>query len=508
MDINDPLLRAILSARQRVYRAAQPTPMELLPVELSCGVEIYVKREDLSPVKSYKWRGAFNRMAQLSAEEIRRGVITASAGNHAQGVALAASHLGVQAEIVMPRTTPQVKQAAVRRLGGEWVSIRLEGDSYDSAMAAALELASQRGAVYVHAYDDAEIIAGQGTMADEVVLSGSGPFDAAFLQIGGGGMAAGVSSWLRHVWPGIRIIGVEGEDQASMAAAFAAGKPVRLDSLDLFCDGTAVRQVGQLPYAICRQTVDELITVSNQEVADAMRLLWEGLRTIGEPSGAMGLAGILRQAARWRGQKVLCVLCGANLDFGQLGSIALQSIANTRYYRIRIREERGAMLALLKNGLAGLNITDFQYGKIDPVLAWPVFGLAGDANLFTLMEERLDKQGIEWQIVRADEPSTRFRAIALRADLLRHPVFLSLEFYERAGALTDFLETVIQGRADFTYFNYRATGERVGRALIGLEFHSPAERDQLLPTLPEGGPGFRRCAILKSGETAHLIGQG
>ena len=266
------LRQEILFARERVYRFGKPTPLERLVLP-GGGPEIWVKREDLSAVKSYKWRGACNRMSVLSIGEGKRGVVTASAGNHAQGVALAARTLGIRARIFMPRSTPQVKQAAVRHHGGEFAEIHLAGDSYDEAVQAAREFERESGAVYVHAYDDVQVMAGQGTLADEVVLSGEGPFDEAFLQIGGGGLAAGVSTWLKTYWPDIRITGVEGVAQASMKAAIEAGKPVALDQVDIFCDGTAVRKAGDLPYQICNGTLDTIETVTNSEVSHAMRVL-------------------------------------------------------------------------------------------------------------------------------------------------------------------------------------------------------------------------------------------
>ena len=225
-------------------------------------------------------------MAQLSPEQRARGVVTASAGNHAQGVALAARTLGIFARIHMPRSTPKVKQNAVRLHGGEFVQIVLTGDSYDDAVMAAREDERTSGAVYVHAYDDLQVMAGQGTLADEVVLSGHGPFDVAYLQIGGGGMASASADWLKTYWPDIQIIGVEGVGQASMKAAIEAGKPVELHDLDIFCDGTAVRKAGALPFEICRELLDQVVTVTNAEVSSAIRVLWETLRCISEPSGA------------------------------------------------------------------------------------------------------------------------------------------------------------------------------------------------------------------------------
>jgi threonine dehydratase len=230
------LRQETLLARERVYRFGPPTPMErlILPGD---GPEIWVKREDLSAVKCYKWRGACNHLAQLTAAERGRGVITASAGNHAQGVALAARTLGIAARIYMPRSTPRVKQSAVAQHGGEFVQILLAGDSYDDAVAAARADERTSGSTYVHAYDDLRVMAGQGTMADEVVLSGHGPFDAAYLQIGGGGMASAVSNWLKTYWPQMEVVGVEGVGQASMKAALAAGANGRLAGREIVLDG-------------------------------------------------------------------------------------------------------------------------------------------------------------------------------------------------------------------------------------------------------------------------------
>jgi threonine dehydratase len=314
LPLDRQLRQELLFARERVYRFGKATPLERLEIP-GPGPEIWVKREDLSAVKSYKWRGACNRMACLTQGERVRGVVTASAGNHAQGVALAARTLGVVARIYMPRSTPKVKQAAVLQHGGESVTIHLAGDSYDEAVSAAREDESKSGAVYIQAYDDLKVMAGQGTLADEVVLSGKGPFDAAYLQIGGGGMAAGVSTWLKTYWPDIEIIGVEGVGQASMKAALLANKPVSLDSVDLFCDGTAVKKAGELPFEICKNTLSGIETVTNAEVCQAIRTLWEGLRCIAEPSGAMGLAAVLKNRAHLTGKRVFVVLCGANIDF-------------------------------------------------------------------------------------------------------------------------------------------------------------------------------------------------
>lgn len=509
LPLDRQLRQEILFARERVYRFGKATPLERLNLP-GPGPEIWVKREDLSAVKSYKWRGACNRMATLSRGEAARGVVTASAGNHAQGVALAARTLGIRARIYMPRSTPKVKQNAVLHHGGEFVEIHLSGDSYDEAVSAARADEVESGAVYVHAYDDIKVMAGQGTLADEVVLSGHGPFDAAYLQIGGGGMAAGVSTWLKTYWPDIEVVGVEGEGQASMKAALETGKPVALENVDLFCDGTAVRKAGELPFQICQNTLDRIETVTNAEVSHAIRVLWEGLRCISEPSGAMGLAAVLKNREALVGKRILVVLCGANVDFLQLGLIA-QSVGSgdktSRTLRVRIPERAGTMLELLDTCFDGLNITDFQYGLTDKEEAWPAFTIhADDATLLDAVPEKLDAHGFAWEDL-TGAVDIAFRAIPLRGDLLKNPVFLRLDFYERPGALHDFLGQRIRGNASLCYFNYRQSGERIGRALIGLDFPSPYERDALLLSIPAHGEGFRLCEAVDEATRKRLIGE-
>ena len=508
LPLDRKLRQEILFARERVYRFGQPTPLERLNLP-GPGPEIWVKREDLSAVKSYKWRGACNRMAVLGPGEMKRGVVTASAGNHAQGLALAARTLGIKARVYMPRSTPKVKQHAVLHHGGGLVEIHLSGDSYDEAVHAARADEAETGAVYIHAYDDLKVMAGQGTLADEVVLSGHGPFDAAFLQIGGGGMAAGVSTWLKTYWPDIDLIGVEGTGQASMKAALAAGEPVSLEQLDIFCDGTAVRKAGDLPFEICKGTLKRIETVTNAEVGHAMRVLWEGLRCISEPSGAMGLAAVLKNREKLIGKKVLVILCGANIDFLQLGVIA-QSVGASdlasRTLRVSIPEKPGTMLELLDTCFAGVNIADFQYGKTDEHEAWPVFTItADDPSVVEGVPAKLDAAGFIWQDLTGAVDVT-FRAIPLRGDLLANPAFLRLDFYERPGALHEFLDRRVRGNANLCYFNYRQSGERIGRALIGLDFPSSYERDAMMMTIPSHGEGYRLCEAVDEETRRRLVG--
>lgn len=478
----DRLFNEILMARKRVYAAASPTPLERLDAPVDA--EVYLKREDLSPIHAYKWRGAYNRMAVLNDEERRRGVVCASAGNHAQGVALAAARLNVHARIYMPVSTPRMKQLSVAKHGGEHAEVVLTGDSYSDAAEEAVRYQRESGRVFVHPYDDFETMGGQGTLADEVVMSGKGPFDVAYLQIGGGGMAAAVACWLKAYYPGIRIVGVEGVDQASMKAAIAAGRPVALDYVDVFCDGTAVRKAGEHTMPLCAELLDELITVTNEEVAAAIELLWEARRCIAEPSGAMGVAGMMKQRGQLTGKRVLTVLCGANVDFDQLAWIARHAgigAARRRYYRVEMGETPGGLLTLLDTLMEGVNIIEVQYGKVDEQRAWPVIGFDASPPQLELLERRLREHGVPFLDV-TSQADVEFRIIHYDSRLMRLPYFIVLDFPERAGALRDFL-TAIQSTASICYFNYTNTGEQIGRALIGFEFNSHDERNAFLKIL-------------------------
>lgn len=485
------LRQEILQARRRIYEVGEATPLDRIILQ-DPGFKLFVKREDISPIHAYKWRGAYNRMAQLTADELKRGVVTASAGNHAQGVALAACKLGTRAIIYMPLSTPRMKQVAVQRHGGDQVEIRLHGDSYDIASAAAHECAAQDGLTYIHAYDDLAVMAGQGTLADEIVMSGQGPFDIAYLQVGGGGMAAATATWLKVNFPDIRIIGVEGEQQASMAAAVKAGKPVALDQVDIFCDGTAVRKVGTLTHQICAELVDEWMTVTNDEVSAAIQFLWEELRCIPEPSGAMGVAAVLKQRSVLADQRVLTILCGANMDFEQLAMIARRAAvgaARRRYLKIRIPEKPGAMYRLLESLPDTVSIMDFQYGKTDADAASPVIGFDVLPMEFIALCQALDDGDYAYSEV-TSETDVNFRLIHYESKLLRHPIFITLEFHERPGALAEFLRAV-SPHSNLCYFNYVYSGERVGRALLGFEFESAGEHVNFESALDSGKDAYR-----------------
>ncbi|MDY0029539.1 MAG: threonine ammonia-lyase, biosynthetic [Pseudobdellovibrionaceae bacterium] len=474
----DRLFTEILQARTRVYHAGHPTPLEKISVpcvESETGAEIYVKREDLSPINAYKWRGAYNCTSVLSERQNAKVVVAASAGNHAQGVALAARMLGIKAMIYMPQSTPHMKQRAVRVHGQDHVEIMLVGDTYDQASDAAKEFAAQNDYPYVHPFDDIYTMAGQATIADEVVLSNDGPFDYVFLQIGGGGMAAGVSSWLKVHHPLTKIIGVEGVGQASMTASLQRGEPVTLHEVDTFCDGTAVKRPGDFTFNICRKTIDEMVNVTNEEVCSAIQKFWDAKRVIPEPAGAMGLAGMIKFAAenpeKVRGKKLLCILCGANMDFGKLALISSQSAIGAnrrRYLRFHLSEKSGSMLALLDKIFADVNVTEFQYGKMSDVEAYPVIAFEALPEKMDFLQQNLQKEHIVFEDI-TEDPDVRYRVINYNPALFHHPVMLHIHFPERKGALREFMRQ-ISGIANVVYFNYVYTGETIGRALMGFEF--------------------------------------
>jgi threonine dehydratase len=469
----EQLFQEILMARQRVYAAGEPTPLQKLEIaEYDC--EVWAKREDLGPIKAYKWRGAYNAVAALKPEQRAKGIIAASAGNHGQGVALAARKLDCQAIVFMPLSTPEVKQHEVKRHGGGNVEIRLVGDSYDEAGLAARKYCEEVGAVYVHPYNDPVTMGGQGTVADEIVMSGQGPFDRVYIAVGGGGLASSVSCWLKKYWPECKVIGVEGEGQASMKAAIEAGAPTELEYLEVFCDGTAVRKVGDNTFKICNELLDEIVTVTNDEVCHGVRRLWETVRAIPEPSGAMGLAAIAKDYAAGKikpGEKVLTIICGANMDFAQLANISRRAgigSRHRRFLRVPIPEGKGSLLQFLKDLPEAVSIVDLQYGRVGSDVQYPVIGMIGSEADYAEIDALLEKRGAKAADVSTEE-IVGYRIINYDPALFTCPLFVNVEFPERAGAFQQFMDKV----SEFTslcYFNYEYSGERVGRALVGMDF--------------------------------------
>jgi len=468
---------AIHQARARVYRVGKRTPLQLLPLA-GLPEQVWVKREDLGPVKAYKWRGAYNAMACLSPEKRAGEIVAASAGNHAQGIAIGARVLKCSARIFMPKPTPLVKRQAVEEHGAGQVTIELVGDSFSEAQEAALAYVAENDATFIPPYDSLEVMGGQGTLADEIVMESEAPFDRVYLAIGGGGLASAVATWLKSYWPNVKVIGVEGVDQASMSAAFEKGEPTQLDYVDLFCDGTAVTKVGELTYQICRDQLDEIITVTNQEIAGAIRAHWESLRVIPEPSGAMSLAGYLQEQVAGKvapEERVLTVLCGANMDFAKVVEISRQagiSPRQDRSWRFAIPEEKGSLVKLLTDLPREVSITDLQYGRsaVDPQQPVLTLEIPSDAeDRFSAWLEAWSSKAEALDITGQAESS--YRVIPFAPSLYRAPLFVEVEFPERAGALLAFMREA-SPLASLCYFNYSYSGERVGRALLGFDFEN------------------------------------
>ncbi|MGJ8677667.1 MAG: pyridoxal-phosphate dependent enzyme [Akkermansiaceae bacterium] len=480
--ITDRLFNEIIEARDRVYAVGDATPLQQLPLTnlKAQNIALWAKREDLGPIKAYKWRGSYNAISSLSEQDRAKGIVAASAGNHAQGVALACKSLSCKAVIFMPRSTPEVKQSEVLRLGEESVEIRLVGDTYDDASYAAKTFCQETQAVYIHPYDDLMVMAGQGTMADEVVRSGEGPFDRAYIAIGGGGLVAATACYLKECWPDIKVYGVEGVDQASMHAALEYGEPTQLDYVDVFCDGTAVRKAGSETFEVCKKYLDGVILVNNDEVCRSIRTLWESIRVIPEPSGAMSLAGFQKHFDAGdvkTGEKVLTVISGANMDFAKLGVIARRAGIGTkhrRFLRVPIPEKKGSLVDFLQELPVDISIIDLQYGKIDSAVQYPIIGVLGADEDYTELDKVIKARGVDYVDVSRSE-DVDYRIINYSPELFTHPLFINIEFPERAGAFLQFMKEV-KDITSLCYFNYAYTGERVGRALVGMEFETMDEQ--------------------------------
>lgn len=487
----DDLLERIL--RAPVYDVAEETPLDPAPrLSERLGNRVWIKREDLQPVFSFKLRGAYNRIRMLSEVERKRGVVAASAGNHAQGVALAATRLGVDARIVMPRTTPGIKVDAVRRLGAEAI---LEGDGYDDAAARARTIRDEEGRIFVHPYDDLDVIAGQGTIAMEILRQHRGALDAIFVPVGGGGLVAGIVAYVKRISPATRVIGVEPEDAACLAAALAAGRPVDVGPVGLFADGVAVREAGALPFAVVDGAIDEVVTVDVDEICAAIRDVFEDTRSIAEPAGALSIAGLKKWVEREgvRDASLVAIDSGANMNFDRLRHVAERAeIGEQReaLLAVTIPERPGAFQALCA-ALGEHAVTEFNYRIGDPTDAH-VFvgvGLSGDARERERVMEELRAAGFAVVDMTGNELAklhVRFM-VGGRASRPEERLF-RFEFPERPGALGRFVDAV-GGRWNISLFHYRNHGAAYGRVLAGLEV--PADdADRLARFLEELGYGW------------------
>lgn len=465
-------VRRILTSS--VYEVAEETALERLPLlSARLGAEVLLKREDLQPVFSFKIRGAHNRIAQLSAAERARGVICASAGNHAQGVAFSAARLGIRAVIVMPTTTPTIKIGAVRRLGGEVV---LHGDGFDAARAHAAELAERHGYVVVHPFDDPAVIAGQGTIGLELLRQRPGPIGAIYVPVGGGGLAAGIAAIVKFLRPEIRVIGVEPEEAASMKAAIAAGHPVPLDQVGLFADGVAVRQVGEETFRLCRDLLDDIVLVSADEICAAIKDIFDDTRAIAEPAGALALAGLRRQieAGTAPSGPLIAINSGANVNFDRLRYVAERAEIGERaeaLLAVTIPERPGSYRDFIR--LVGQrSITEFNYRFAHGAAARIFVGLKlsrGDAEKAEILQ-LLTAHGLAVTDMTDNEVAklhVRHMVGGRVADLADERVY-RFQFPERPGALLRFLEGLTDAW-NISLFHYRNHGADYGRVLVGIQ---------------------------------------
>lgn len=464
-------VRKILGAR--VYDVAIDSPLDDMPrLSKRLGNSVFLKREDLQPVFSFKLRGAYNKMAGLPRAALDRGVICASAGNHAQGVALSAGLLRTKATIVMPRATPEIKVDAVRSRGG---SVVLHGDNFDAAYAHARELESEKGLVFIHPYDDPDVIAGQGTVGMEILRKHPDPIEAIFVPIGGGGLAAGIAIYTKFLRPDVKVIGVEPEDAASMKAALQAGRRVVLDSVGFFADGAAVRQVGKETFRICREHLDGVLTVTTDEVCSGIKDIFEDTRAIPEPAGALAIAGLKKfvEENGCEGRALVAINSGANMDFDRLRHISERAeIGEHReaLLAVSIPEEPGSYRRFIQL-LGKRSITEFNYRYSDPREAQIFVGVR-------ISDGEREKQQIISMLKEHGYPVVDMSnnemaklhvryMVGGRAPGLKDEVVFRFQFPERPGALIQFLDS-LSDRWSISLFHYRNHGADYGRVLAGI----------------------------------------
>ncbi|WP_020470336.1 threonine ammonia-lyase, biosynthetic [Zavarzinella formosa] len=464
-------LQRILTAR--VYDVAIESPLEIAgKLSTRLGNQVLLKREDTQPVFSFKLRGAYNKMVRLSADQLKRGVICASAGNHAQGVALSARRLGCRAVVVMPVTTPKLKADAVRTLGGEVV---LHGDSYSDAYLHAAAWGEREGFTSVHPFDDPDVIAGQGTIGMEILRQRQGPLHAIFVAIGGGGLIAGVAAYVKAVRPEVKIIGVQMADSNAMIRSVDAGQRIQLNDVGLFSDGTAVKLVGEETFRMTRTLVDEFVIVNTDAVCAAIKDVFEDTRSILEPAGAMGVAALKQYVARHglRNQSLAAITCGANMNFDRLRFVAERAeVGEEReaLFAVTIPEDRGSFRRLCE-AVGPRNVTEFNYRVSDEQEAHVFVGVAtGNRNEAAEIAEAFARQGfVALDLVGDDLSKDHIRhMVGGRSRLASDERLCRFQFPERPGALMRFLATM-HPSWNITLFHYRNQGADYGRILVGLQ---------------------------------------
>jgi threonine dehydratase len=458
----------------RVYDVAERTPVDLASnLSRRLGNRVLMKREDLQPVFSFKLRGAYNKIAQLADDQLGNGVICSSAGNHAQGVALAARRRGVRAVIVMPITTPSIKTDAVSALGGEVV---LYGDTYDDAYAHALELAEKQNLVFIHPFDDPLVIAGQGTIGKEILEQVDEKIDILFVPVGGGGLIAGIAAWVRQMRPEIRIVGVEPDDSDAMSQSLAAGRPVTLAHVGIFADGVAVRRVGDETFRLCRELVDEIITVDTDQTCAAIRDIFEDTRSIVEPAGGLAVAGAKKYVAEHglEGKTLVTISCGANVNFDRLRHIAERAAVGEQAEMLlaaEIPEKPGSFKRFCET-VGRRGITEFNYRYADDAKAHIFVGVQlrhGMKERLRLLEQ-LRAAGFPVEDLSDNEMAKLHvrHMVGGRAPGVTNERLFRFEFPERPGALLDFLNA-IGTDWNISLFHYRNHGSDYGRILAGID---------------------------------------
>ncbi len=470
----DRYVKKILEAR--VYDVATETPLEDAPrLSARLGNRVLLKREDLQPVFSFKVRGAYNKMQGLAPAARERGVITASAGNHAQGVALAAGRLGIRAVIVMGRNTPRIKVDAVRAYG---VRVVLHGDTYDDASAHAHEIAEKQGMTYVHPYDDPDVIAGQGTIGMEILRQHTDVIDAIFVPVGGGGLIAGIGAYVKYLRPAIKVIGVEAQGSACLSAALERGRRVRLpaDTLDLFADGVSVSQIGRVTWPVVRSVVDGVVTVSTDEICAAIKDVFEDTRSIPEPAGALGVAGLKKYVERdgLANQTLVAIESGANMGFDRLRHVSERAELGERreaLLGVSIPEEPGSFRRFCR-ALGTRPVTEFNYRYAENSAAHVFVGVGIDPETGdrTSLAAELTHAGYSVVDLTDDEMAVLHvrHMVGGRGFGVKDERLFRFEFPERQGALLRFLE-VLSDRWNISLFHYRNHGADHGRVLAGLQ---------------------------------------
>ena len=464
------LLRDIL--RSRGYDVARETPLDVAPgLSSRLGTEVLLKREDLQPVFSFKLRGAYNKIAHLTPEERARGVICASAGNHAQGVAYSARALGVSAVVVMPRTTPEIKVQAVRAFGAE---VELAGDDYTAAEARAVARGQDERRVAVHPFDDSLVMAGQGTIADEIRRQCHGRLDAVFVPVGGGGLIGGITAYVKTLMPDVRVIGVESVDADALFRSLAAGQRVVLDDVGIFADGTAVRQVGEAPFAVLEDHVDAVVRVTNDEICAAIKDIFDDTRSIMEPAGALSVAGLKRWAADGvPAERLVAVLSGANMNFDRLRFVAERAElgeAREAVFGVTIPEQPGAFRAFCA-AIGPRVITEFNYRLSGRNEAHIFVGIGTTSRQDAERVHRGLADAGYSTIDLSDDEMAKLHVrhmVGGRASEARQERACRFEFPERPGALLEFLDA-LSGRWNISLFHYRNHGADFGRVLAAFE---------------------------------------